>query len=45
MKGEPDLLQLFDTRYKEALARLKVLAEGRNTTDSFKEGEFRVPQT
>ena len=45
MKGEPDLMQLYDTRYKEALARLKNLGEAENISDSYREGAFRVPQT
>ena len=45
MKGEPDLLQIYDGRYKEALARLKNLGEAENISDSYREGTFRVPQT
>ena len=45
MKGEPDLLQVYDGRYKEALARLKNLGEAENISDSYREGTFRVPQT
>ena len=45
MKGEADLLQLYDQRYKEALARLKNLGEAENISDAYREGTFRVPQT
>ena len=45
MKGEPDLLQIYDGRYKEALARLKNLGEAENISDSYREGTFRTPQT
>ena len=45
MKGEPDLMQEYDKRYKEALARLKNLGEAENISDSYREGTFRVPQT
>ena len=45
MKGEPDLLQVYDGRYKEALARLKNLGEAENISDSYREGTFRIPQT
>ena len=45
MKGNADLMNLYKTRYDEALARLKILAEGRNTTDSYREGTYRIQQT
>tara|TARA_R100000935_G_C2822780_1_gene160630 strand:+ start:44 stop:685 length:642 start_codon:yes stop_codon:yes gene_type:complete len=45
MKGEPDLMNLYNQRYQEALGRLKVLGEGRNTSDTYKEGTFQVPVT
>lgn len=45
MKGEADLMNLYNKRYQEALGRLKVLGEGRNTSDTYKEGTFQVPVT
>ena len=45
MKGDADLMNLYKTRYDEALARLKILAEGRNTTDSYREGTYKIQQT
>ena len=45
MKGEADLMNLYNQRYQEALGRLKVLGEGRNTTDTYREGSFQVPVT
>ena len=41
MKGENDLIQLYNTRYAEALSRLKVYAEGRNYSDSYRDGQVR----
>ena len=41
MKGEADLMNLYNQRYQEALGRLKVLGEGRNTSDTYKEGTFQ----
>ena len=41
MKGENDLIQLYNTRYVEALSRLKVYAEGRNYSDSYRDGQVR----
>jgi hypothetical protein len=42
LKGEPDLLQLYSSRYEEALADLKKLGEGYNTTDSYRSGAVRT---
>ena len=45
MKGEPVLIQLYQTRYAEALSRLKTYAEGRNYSDSYRDGLVRVPKS
>ena len=45
MKGEKDLLDLYNGRYLESIARLKNYAEGRNYSDSFREGLVRQKQT
>jgi hypothetical protein len=45
MKGEKDLLDLYNGRYLESIARLKNYAEGRNYSDSFREGLVRQRQT
>jgi len=45
MKGEQDLLNLYNGRYLESIARLKNYAEGRNYSDSFREGLVRQKQT
>jgi hypothetical protein len=37
-KGDADLLQAYEARYKEALQELKILGEGRNTTDQYRSG-------
>jgi len=37
-KGDPDVMEIYEKRYKEALGELKVIAEGRNKTDSFRNG-------
>ena len=41
LKGEPDLLQLYATRYEDALGKLKALGEGYDTTDSYRAGAVR----
>ena len=45
MKGEQDLLNLYNGRYLESIARLKNYADGRNYSDSFREGLVRQRQT
>ena len=45
LKGEPALLQLYDAKYKENLARLKTLGEGYNNRDNFRRRDFSVPIT
>ena len=42
MKGESDLLQLYTSRYGEAITRLKVYGEGQENTDAYREGLTRV---
>jgi hypothetical protein len=43
MKGEPDLMQLYRERYDEAIARLKVLGDGRDRKDAYRGGQLRMP--
>lgn len=42
MKGEPDLLNLYNQRFNEALGRLKNYGEGRENDDAYREGLIRV---
>lgn len=42
MKGEPDLLNLYNQRFNESLARLKNYGEGRENEDAFRSGLIRV---
>ena len=42
LKGDPDLIQLYAARYEEALAQLKMLGEGYDTTDNYRSGAVRV---
>ena len=41
MKGEQDIMQLYATRYQEALKELKELGEGYDTTDNYRSGSVR----
>ena len=45
MKGEKDILDLYNGRFLESLSRLKNYAEGRNYSDSYREGLIRQRQT
>jgi hypothetical protein len=45
LKGDPDLMQLYATRYEQAITRLEELGEGYSTTDSYRGGEVRKPRT
>ena len=45
MKGEPDLIALYDTKYKEALALAKRLGDGMERQDAYRSGQFRQAVT
>lgn len=42
MKGEPDLLNLYNQRFNESLGRLKNYGEGRENEDAYRSGLIRV---
>lgn len=43
MKGEQDMMTLYDTKYKEALLLAKRLGDGLQRQDSYRTGQARVP--
>tara|TARA_R110000737_G_scaffold298993_1_gene305817 strand:- start:69 stop:710 length:642 start_codon:yes stop_codon:yes gene_type:complete len=43
MKGEQDMMSVYNTRYETALARLKVLGEGRDRKDAYRSGQLINP--
>jgi hypothetical protein len=45
MKGEQDIIMLYDTKYKEALALAKRLADGMERQDAYRSGQFRQAVT
>jgi hypothetical protein len=45
MKGEPDLIGLYDGKYKEALALAKRLGDGLERQDAYRSGQFRQAVT
>jgi hypothetical protein len=42
MKGETDLMALYDGKYKEALALAKRLGDGLERSDSYRSGQYRL---
>lgn len=45
MKGETDLISLYDTKYKEALALAKRLGDGLERQDAYRSGQYRQAVT
>lgn len=45
LKGEPDLMQAYEVKYKEALAMAKRLGDGLERGDAFRNGQVKVPVT
>ena len=45
MKGEPDMIGLYDTKYKEALALAKRLGDGMERQDAYRSGQYRQAVT
>jgi hypothetical protein len=43
MKGEQDVLLQYKSRYDEAMAMLKMLGDGKNRTDAYRDGQARYP--
>ena len=45
MKGEPDIMVNYEKRFQEAVQRLKVFSEGKNTKDNYRTGPVRQQVT
>jgi len=45
MKGENDMMALYDTKYKEALALAKRLGDGMERQDAYRSGQYRQAVT
>lgn len=43
MKGEQDMVALYNTKYNEALAMAQRLGDGLERSDAYRSGQFRVP--
>lgn len=42
MKGEPDMMAAYDNKFKEALALLKNLGDGKQRGDAYRDGQVKV---
>jgi len=42
MKGEADMMALYDTKYKEALALIQNLGEGKQRGDAYRDGQAKI---
>ena len=45
MKGEPDIMQMYEKRYEQALVRLKLLGEAENTRDQYRDDTYRIQRS
>ena len=45
MKGEADMMQMYDTKYKEALGLAKRLGDGLERQDAYRSGQYRQSVT
>jgi hypothetical protein len=45
MKGEPDMLAMYNTKYTEAMQQLKRLGDGLERGDAYRDGQARVRVT
>tara|TARA_B110000503_G_scaffold52500_1_gene84388 strand:+ start:582 stop:1169 length:588 start_codon:yes stop_codon:yes gene_type:complete len=43
MKGEADMVAMYNQRYMDALVLLKNLGDGKQRTDSYRTGQARIP--
>ena len=43
MKGEADMMGLYETKFKEALALLKNLGDGKQRGDAYLDGQLKIP--
>jgi len=43
MKGEQDMIALYNTKYQEALGMAQRLGDGLERSDAYRSGQFRVP--
>jgi hypothetical protein len=44
MKGEPDMMALYEKRFAEAISGMKMLGEAKEVTDEYRTGQVRRPK-
>tara|TARA_R110002124_G_scaffold73181_2_gene196266 strand:- start:88 stop:738 length:651 start_codon:yes stop_codon:yes gene_type:complete len=44
MKGEPDMMALYEKRFTEAVSGMKMLGEAKEVTDEYRTGQVRRPK-
>jgi hypothetical protein len=44
MKGEPDMMALYEKRFAEAVSGMKMLGEAKEVTDEYRTGQVRRPK-
>ena len=45
MKGEPEVIKLYEDKFTQAVGELKQLVDGKNRRDSYRSGQLRVQVT
>ena len=45
MKGDPDIMNVYNARFAESIGRLKNLGEAREVTDEYTMGPIRKAKT
>ena len=45
LKGETDIMAMYEAKYQEALAQLKRLGDGLDRQDAYRSGQVRIPVT
>ena len=43
MKGETDVITVYQARYQEAMSLLKQLGDGKDRRDAYRSGQVRYP--
>jgi hypothetical protein len=44
MKGEPDMMAMYEKRFAEAISGMKMLGEAKEVTDEYRTGQLRRPK-
>jgi hypothetical protein len=44
MKGEPDMMAMYEKRFEEAISGMKMLGEAKEVTDEYRTGQVIRPK-